>query len=85
MSIGILINDSMTIRKYRAFIFCALLLTVLTAGAQSKKAHPYLYFTADHVQHLKERLKTDTLMARAWNDMKAKTDQAIAAGRGGNI
>ncbi|HSC36635.1 MAG TPA: heparinase II/III family protein, partial [Chitinophagaceae bacterium] len=75
----------MTIRKCRVFIFCALLLLAVTAGAQSKKAHPYLYFTPDHVQHLKERLKTDTLVARVWNDMKAKADQAVAAGRGGNM
>ncbi len=73
-----------TIIKYRLAVF-VLLLQVCMLHAQSKNAHPYLFFTADRIRHLKERLTTDTLVARAWNEMKAKTDQALSAGRGGNI
>ena len=75
----------MTIKKYWLAFFAVLLLPVLAVHAQSKKAHPYLYFTAGHIQHLKERLKTDTLVARVWNEMKAKADQVVSIGRGGNI
>ncbi len=67
------------------YSICLLLVTGFTAAAQSKKAHPYLFFTPGHIERLKERMKTDTLVAGSWKEMKEKADQAIAAGRGGTI
>ncbi|MEO7769210.1 MAG: DUF4962 domain-containing protein, partial [Ferruginibacter sp.] len=51
----------------------------------AQQAHPYLFYTARQVQHLKERLPKDTLMSRVWNEMKSKADQAVIAGKGGNM
>ncbi|HEY4149338.1 MAG TPA: heparinase II/III family protein [Chitinophagaceae bacterium] len=70
--------------KQQVYSICLLLVTGLSVAAQSKKAHPYLYFTPDRIQRLKERVKSDTMMATMWNGMKARADQAVAGGRGGN-
>ena len=64
------------------------LIAVCLAGithAQSKKLHPYLFYTAQRVSHLKERIKTDTILARSWNDMKSKADEMISQAKGGNM
>ena len=49
------------------------------------KAHPYLFYTAERVQHVKERMRTDTMMSRAWNEIKNNVESAIAGGKGGKI
>src|ERR1051325_10220091 len=73
------------IKRNWYYLICISLLAAFPAAAQSKKPHPYLYFTPHHIQHLKDRIATDTLMARVWNDMKEKADQATAGGRATGI
>jgi hypothetical protein len=51
----------------------------------AQKAHPYLFYTPQSVQRVKERIKKDTLVERAWEEIKANTDKAIDAGKTGNM
>ncbi|HEX8315669.1 MAG TPA: heparinase II/III family protein, partial [Flavisolibacter sp.] len=63
------------------------LLSLLLANSSllAQKGHPYLFYTPQKVQQTKERIKTDTLMNRVWEEMKANADKAIDGGRPGNI
>lgn len=60
-----------------------LLATAFTSNGQ--KAHPYLFYTHQRVQQLKERVKKDTAMNRAWSVMKMNADNIIGSVRSGNI
>ena len=74
----------------RVFLLKIILLTLVLfsslefATAQQNR-HPYLFFTTDRIGRIKERIKTDTMMAHAWNDLKAKADASLADTRGGNL
>jgi hypothetical protein len=47
--------------------------------------HPVLFFTADRILHLQEQIKKDTAIAHAWNDMKAKADDALTTGKDASL
>jgi oligo-alginate lyase len=49
------------------------------------KAHPYLFYTKSRVEHLKERMKSDTMMNRVWNEMKSNIDKSIESGKPASI
>lgn len=49
------------------------------------KAHPYLYFTDSKINETKERIKSDTTMANAWERMRSKADEIVKNGRGGDM
>jgi oligo-alginate lyase len=53
--------------------------------AQAQKAHPYLFYTAERMKQVKERIKTDTMLAHVWEDMKARADKMVSDAKGGNI
>jgi len=53
--------------------------------AQSQKAHPYLFYTPQRTDRLKERIKTDTLLANSWNSLKQRCDKWISENKGGNM
>lgn len=54
-------------------------------SAQTQKVHPYLFYTPERTNRLKERIKTDTLLANNWNKLKESCDQWMAKSKGGNM
>jgi len=61
----------------RKFIIAVILLnTVFLVNAQKIK-HPYLIFTPERIQQAKEKVKTDTEMAVAWNEIQQKANDAL--------
>ena len=48
------------------------------------KAHPYLFFTKEKTDVLQRRIKTDTMLARVWQNMLDKTDKSLD-NKGGNL
>lgn len=73
----------------RKFLLITALMLCTNAFAQDKitklKTHPYLFYTNDRVATLKEKIKADTIFARAWQTLLAKADAAITSGKGGNM
>lgn len=63
------------------FISCLLL---KVACGQQKKEHPYLFYTNEHIKQTQERIKTDTLMAKAWQTMLSQANKSIDT-KGGNL
>jgi len=49
------------------------------------KAHPYLFFTPTAIHDLKERVRTDTATANNWQMILNKVDNALSAGKGGDM
>jgi len=76
---------------YKSILRILPLVTLAMAGfsinssAQRLKAHPYLFLTPSHIQQVKERLRMDTAMNRAWDGIKTRADQSVAAGKGGDM
>jgi hypothetical protein len=52
---------------------------------QTSKAHPYLFYTPQRTERLKERIRTDTLLARQWEDIRQRCDNWLAEPKGGNM
>ncbi len=57
----------------------------LIVQAQSTKAHPYLFYTPQRTERLKERIKSDTLLANRWNALQQRCNNWIAEPKGGNM
>ena len=57
----------------RTILMLAGIILSIVVFAQDKitklKVHPYLFYTNDRVATLKDRLKTDTRFAKAWQQM----------------
>ena len=51
----------------------------------AQQSHPYLFYTPKKILQTKERIQKDTLISRAWQEMKANADKAIDAGKVGNM
>lgn len=68
-------------------LLLAAFLIVNSLFAQSKKAHPYLFYTKEKTDALQKRIQTDTQVARVWRNMLDRTDKSldekISVGRGG--
>ncbi|WP_428660190.1 heparinase II/III domain-containing protein [Runella sp.] len=58
------------------FLFISCFLFKVAYG-QQKKAHPYLFYTNERIKQTKERIQTDTAMARAWNTMLQRADKSL--------
>jgi len=56
-----------------------------TATAQKIKAHPYLFFTPAAINSFKDRIHADTAADNAWQAIKSKADNAVSAGKGGDM
>ncbi|WP_276500186.1 heparinase II/III domain-containing protein [Terrimonas pollutisoli] len=54
-------------------------------GIGKVKAHPYLFYTAGNIKAVKENLRKDTVMEKAWREMLANADAAATAGKGGSM
>ncbi|MVM35993.1 DUF4962 domain-containing protein [Spirosoma sp. HMF4905] len=52
---------------------------------QAAKAHPYLFYTPQRTSRLKERIKTDTLLANRWNEIRQRCDHWLSEPKGGNM
>ncbi|HTN19744.1 MAG TPA: heparinase II/III family protein [Pelobium sp.] len=72
-------------KKYCIYIVLLVGSFVLNAKAQGTKQHPYLFFTEKHIQNLQNRIKSDTLMARVWTDMKSNAEKSVESKKGGDI
>ncbi|PRY30431.1 uncharacterized protein DUF4962 [Spirosoma oryzae] len=59
--------------------------TVAALKAQPTKPHPYLFYTPERTGRLKERIKTDTLLANRWNAIQQRCDKWVAEPKGGNM
>lgn len=68
----------------KQFIFWLFNLLYFAAFGQSKKVHPYLFYTPERVKITKERIQTDTSLANAWRSMLQRTDKSLE-GKGGNL
>ncbi|MEO5683655.1 MAG: heparinase II/III family protein [Chitinophagaceae bacterium] len=60
------------------------LLLFICKQTSAQKAHPYLFYTPQRTDRLKERIKTDTLLANNWNLIKDRCDQWLNRPEGGN-
>ena len=63
----------MTLRRLLPAI-AAILMCAAIAQAQKIK-HPSLLFTPDRVETAKKAVKNDSVMARAWQQIKAVADE----------
>ncbi|MCX6215786.1 heparinase II/III family protein [Spirosoma sp.] len=52
---------------------------------QASKAHPYLFYTPQRTERLKERMKTDTLLAGHWEAIRQRCNNWLAEPKGGNM
>lgn len=62
-----------------------LLLLTSVVSAQKTKTHPYLFFTPASINTFKDRIHGDTAADNAWQAIKRKADNAVAAGNGGDM
>ncbi|MBN8825481.1 MULTISPECIES: heparinase II/III family protein [unclassified Spirosoma] len=69
----------------KALIISLLALLFGVNAAQAQKAHPYLFYTPQRTERLKERIKTDTLLANRWNAIRQRCDTWLAEPKGGNM
>jgi oligo-alginate lyase len=76
----------------RTFFKVVICLTLLLCGATSfvtlkaqAPKHPYLFYTPARTERLKERIKTDTLLANSWNAIRQRCDKWISDANGGNM
>lgn len=70
-----------------AFAFLSLSAICYTLAGQvtPMKAHPYLFYTPQRTEWLKERIKTDTLLASRWMALQQRCDGWIAEPKGSNM
>jgi oligo-alginate lyase len=70
-------------------VFFLAVLAVLSAFSQEKitkvKAHPFLFYSDENIKAVKEKIKKDTFMERAWKQMWAKADATINTGKDGDM
>jgi hypothetical protein len=64
-------------------VFFIFLLSPVVMLAQ--KAHPYLFYTTQRTDRLKERIKTDTILSNSWNNIKDRCEQMLKNAKGGNM
>ncbi|WP_020597533.1 heparinase II/III domain-containing protein [Spirosoma panaciterrae] len=69
--------------KIISFILIALIGSAQAVLAQ--KGHPYLFYTPQRTERLKERIKTDTLLANSWNAIRQRCDKWLTEPKGGNM
>lgn len=62
-------------KKHIVYLSATLILTLCTLNGKAQHTHPYLFYTKDKTDRLKERIKTDTLLANSWNTLKNRCDQ----------
>ncbi|MCU7552747.1 heparinase II/III family protein [Chitinophagaceae bacterium LB-8] len=82
----ILTSCSRYMKKSALFFLLIMCLAATTVFAQFKstgktKAHPFLFYTPNRIQHLKERMKKDTMMARNYTRIKDNVDKAVVSGK----
>lgn len=56
----------------------------ITTNGQSQNGHPSLFFTSERIKITQERIKTDSVMAKAWQTMRSQADKSLAT-KGGNL
>lgn len=66
----------------RKILIALIVANVFFANA---KEHPYIFYTESRVEKLKQRIKTDTLLANSWNKMYTRCEQWVKSDKGGNI
>lgn len=69
----------------RTFILILFSLLCSALAVQAQKAHPYLFYTPQRTERLKERIKTDTLLANRWNAIRQRCDKWLSEPKGGNM
>ena len=74
----------------RFFTFLLLVISIFPVlNAQERiekvKQHPYLYFTKDKIDVAKERIKNDSAVRAAWEEMLKKADEVVQSGQGGDM
>lgn len=52
---------------------------------EAQKAHPYLFYTPQRTDRLKERIKTDTVLSNNWTALKDRCEQMLKNAKGGNM
>ncbi|MBE9599816.1 heparinase II/III family protein [Pedobacter sp. MC2016-24] len=57
----------------------------LSQQADKVKSHPYLLYTTERINHVKEQIKRDSSFYNSWNGIKSKADQSICQGKGVDI
>ncbi|MBC8154597.1 MAG: heparinase II/III family protein [Bacteroidetes bacterium] len=68
-------------------VYILILFGSLCASAQAQKSltHPYLFYTPQRTERLKERIKTDTLLANRWQAIRQRCDAWLTEPKGGNM
>ena len=67
-------------------ITCLMIAITLFVGTNAKaQSHPYLFFTPKHIQNLKSRIASDTMMNNIWLAMKNRAEQSVSTGKGGDL
>ncbi|QMW06868.1 heparinase II/III family protein [Spirosoma foliorum] len=72
-------------KPYLFLVIFSLLWPSISLQAQTPKAHPYLFYTPQRTERLKERIKTDTLLANRWQAIRKRCDQWLSEPKGGNM
>lgn len=65
------------------YILVMTLLSIATNTLAQK--HPCLFYTKQRTDRLSERIKTDTLLARQWNNLKQRCDNWVTEATGGDV
>jgi len=69
----------------KIIVLIIVLVSISYTKLSAQKAHPYLFYTNERVQFLKNRIKTDTAIANSWNNINRNADQMMANGKGGDV
>src|SRR5687768_10632841 len=61
------------------------MLAAVTVDLQAQIKHPYLFFTSHRLENSRRNIKSDTVTARQWQDLKNRADRALNEGHTGNL
>jgi hypothetical protein len=77
----------MNSRSYALFgLFVWITISIqLKSLAQTIKAHPYLYYTNERIDKLREKIKTDSILASGVSKITSYCEQWISASKGGDM
>ena len=71
--------------KYWILLMACILGHQAIVSAQKPRLHPYLFFTPASIRNLKDRIQTDTVAGNHWQRIREKADEAVSAGKGGDM
>lgn len=67
------------------YLLGIILLVIASQHASAQREHPYLFYTMQRINRLKERIGVDTFLASGWNQLKKRCDDWLTRPKGGSM